>query len=106
MMVWALRKRFEINTMKISFIDEDSLHAQIDQYEREAINRQREVLKDSKQLEYVSEMLQEITLHIIGRLKKFLTITVVICALVIWYFFEESSGDTAQAIYFFIGAYS
>jgi hypothetical protein len=48
MITWALRKRYEINTMRIQFIDEDDMRHELDQYEREALNRQKEVLKDSK----------------------------------------------------------
>lgn len=45
-------------------------------------------------------------MNVIRRLKTFLTITVIVFSFLIWYFFEEDSADTAQAIYFFIGAYS
>jgi hypothetical protein len=106
MLIWALRKRFEINTMKISFVDEDDLHVERDKYELEALERQRAVMKDSQQLEYVSEMLQELTMEVINRLKKYLTVAVFVCAIFIWIFFEEQSEDSAQAIYFFIGAFS
>ena len=45
--VWALRKRHEISTMKISFFDDAELHHEIDQYEMEALRKQQEVTKDS-----------------------------------------------------------
>lgn len=34
MIIWALRKRFEINTMKIAFINEENVLEEIDEYER------------------------------------------------------------------------
>lgn len=38
-LVWALRKRHEINSMKIAFYDEDELHQDPDVYEQEAFRR-------------------------------------------------------------------
>ena len=106
MIVWALRKRFEINTMSISFSDDMNLYTEGDTYELEAKKKQKIIMKDSAQLEYVSVMLQDITMTMISRIKKYLTIVLVILSIIVWYFFEENSHDIAQAIYFFLGAYS
>jgi hypothetical protein len=51
-------------------------------------------------------MMQEITMHILTRLRRFFTVAIIICGILVWYFFEERSGDTAQAFYFIIGASS
>lgn len=101
--IWALKKRFEINTMKVSFIDENKDPQDI---EEEELIRHERVLKDSDNLEYVSEMFQDVTMGILQKIEKYFFYTILLACFLIYYFFEESKYDTAQPIYFFIGSYS
>ena len=102
-LTWALKKRNEINTMRISFIDE---RERLDEYEKEQLVRQQAIYKDAEDLEYVSEMFQKVTMRILDRMNRFFLIVIVIACYFIWRFFEERAEDIAQPIYFFIGAYS
>jgi hypothetical protein len=100
-----MKKRFEIKTLKITFIDEDKSE-DYDEYERKSLERQKLIFEDSKDLEYTAQTLQEVTMLIVGRIKKFGTIAIIVACIFIYWLFEEKSGDIAQPIYFFIGSYS
>lgn len=106
MVMWSMRKIFELNTMKISLANDSELHMERDKYELEALRKQRIIMKDSENLEFVAKYLQDITTTVIWKLTKFMFFGIVIWSLLIWYFFEEDTFDVAQGIYFFIGAYS
>lgn len=103
--IWALKKRFEIKTLKITFLDKER-DEDYDEYERKALQRQKLIFEDSKDLEYTAGMLQEVTLILIDRIKKFGTVAILIACFFVYWIFEEKAGDIAQPIYFFIGAYS
>lgn len=45
--IWAMKKRFEIKTLKITFLDEDK-NEDYDEYERKALERQKLIFEDSK----------------------------------------------------------
>ena len=45
--VWSIKKRFEIQTMRISFIDEEK-EEDFDDYERKVIERQKLIFEDSQ----------------------------------------------------------
>lgn len=51
-------------------------------------------------------MLEETSKMIFWKLRLYLTIAIIVLSVFVWYFFEEDTFDTAQAFYFFIGAYS
>ena len=45
--IWSMKKRFEIKSMEITFLDEEKKE-DYDQYERAALERQKLVFEDSK----------------------------------------------------------
>jgi hypothetical protein len=90
--------------MRINFIEEtDDFH---DKYQEEQLQRQNKVLNGSKDLEYVSQMFQDITMGLLDKMTKYFFWTILVASFLVYYFFEEKTENTAQAIYFFIGAYS
>jgi short subunit fatty acids transporter len=92
--VWAIKKRFEIKTMEIKFFNDDK-NEDYDEYERKVLERQKLIFEDSKDLEYTAQTLQDVTLRILGRIKKFSIISILIACLFIYLFFEDKKGDIA-----------
>lgn len=100
--IWACEKRHEIKTMSITFLDDIDEEAT----DEDILKRQKQLIKDREELDYVTNLFQDVTMAVLRRLHCFSLVTILIMCFIIWYFFEEKKEDIAQPVYFFIGAYS
>lgn len=89
--------------MTVTFLYEEK---EPSEYEEEELIRNQRMLKDKENLEYVSELFQEVTMGILSKIKKYYFYTLLLACFLVYYFFEEKKYDIAQPIFFFIGSYS
>lgn len=98
-LLWALRKKREMKSYNVSV--EEHLNS------GEISNRVRKNLtKDTEELDYVSEILYNISKILFKKIAIYSLIIVTIASILVMLGFEENIGEFAQAIWFFIGAYS
>lgn len=103
MVIWALRKRLEIRTMKISIMEED----EGDLDENRKLKTQKMTYTDDKEkLQKLADYFQEITLESLRKINKFSFWVILLACFFVFYFLEEKMDEYAQAIFFFIGSYS
>lgn len=103
MIIWALRKRLEIKTMKISMLED--AEDEID--ERRKLQKMKMTYTNDKEsLQKLADYFQEITLESLRKIRRFVFWIIVLACFFVFYFLEERFDEYAQVVFFFIGAYS
>jgi hypothetical protein len=97
-LIWGTKKKLELESMKIHY---DTLKG-VDLNER----TRSDILKDSDELDYVSEVFQNISMILLWRITKISFIFFAGLSILVWLLFEEKTSEYGQAWWFFIGAFS
>lgn len=96
--VWALRKRKEIETTTIDFNQSDNAF--------KSSENEKNLTADVDSLNYASKFFQD---TVSGMMKKIHLISLIcfaVVSVIVWLLLEEKFLDIGQGIFFFIGAYS
>lgn len=95
--IWALRKKREIESFKINILDENK-----------PLEDQNQTLLASEQedLDYISELFQKTVIEMMSKVLKISLIVFIIMSFFVWLLLEEKLSDFAQGIYFFLGSLS
>jgi Na+/H+-translocating membrane pyrophosphatase len=95
--IWALRKKREIETFKISIHDENL-----------PLNEQNKenVLREEEDLEYISSLFQETIMEIMKKVLIISFIIFFIMSILVWLLLEEKLEQFLQGILFFFGGFS
>ena len=94
--IWALRKKREIESFKINILDENK-----------PLEDQNQSILSSEQedLDYISELFQKTVIQMMNKVLKISLISFFIMSFFVWLLLEEKLSDFAQSIYFFLGSF-
>jgi hypothetical protein len=95
--IWALRKKREIETFKINILDENQpLEDQ----------NQTMLASEKEDLDYISELFQKTVIEMMNKVLKISLVILIIMSIFVWLLLEEKLNEFAQGIYFFLGSFS
>ena len=95
---WVSHKKRSIENLKDSYQNAPNTHT------NERIIA--DILRDQNELNYVSNLFQDITLNLIKKIISSCTVLYLFTSILIWFCFETNQDEYGQAIWFFTGAIS
>ena len=94
--IWALRKKREIETFRINVLDEN-----------QPLGEQNESTMGSEQedLDYISELFQKTIVEMMNKILRISLVVFLMMSVAVWLLLEEKVNEFAQAVYFFLGSF-
>ena len=95
-LVWALRKKREIESFSIEVIDENS---PLQEQTQEELNKAQE------DLEYISDLFQKTIRQMMARVTQLSLLVFAVVSILVWLLLEEKISEFAQGAFFFLGSF-